>query len=341
MFSSKSDAVAVNKLIFGDESKSYKLLRKIGSGSFGVVYLGVNVNNEKEQVAVKLERSRGVDLNSQLLYESKVYKIVMGSVGIPRMLYYGQHHGFNVMVMDLLGPSLEELFNLCGRRFSLKTGIMLADEMIGRLEYLHRKSLIHRDIKPDNFLVGLGSMSKKLFLIDFGLSKIYRRGRGQFYHIPYSDDKKLTGTARYVSTNVHRGIEQSRRDDLESVAYTLIYFLKGSLPWQNQKASTLKQKHAKIMEIKLGTTEDELCKGIPGEHPEFATFLRYCRGLGFEERPDYLYLRGLFRILLRTLGLKWDFEYDWSSLEGNKDELKEKPIDVSEPMSKLEVQKRD
>ena len=164
----------------------------------------------------------------QLLYESKLYKILQGGVGIPHIRWYGPERDYNVLVMDLLGPSLEDLFNFCSRRFTMKTVLMLADQMVGRIEYVHNKNFIHRDIKPDNFLMGIGRHCNKLFLIDFGLAKKYRDNRTR-QHIPYREDKNLTGTARYASINAHLGIEQSRRDDMESLGYVLMYFNRGSL----------------------------------------------------------------------------------------------------------------
>ncbi|GFR05701.1 casein kinase I isoform alpha [Trichonephila clavipes] len=286
----------------------YRLVRKIGSGSFGDIYLGINITSG-EEVAVKLESTKA--RHPQLLYESKLYKILQGGVGIPHVRWYGQERDYNVLVMDLLGPSLEDLFNFCSRRFTMKTVLMLADQMIGRIEYVHNKNFIHRDIKPDNFLMGIGRHCNKLFLIDFGLAKKYRDNRTR-QHIPYREDKNLTGTARYASINAHLGIEQSRRDDMESLGYVLMYFNKGSLPWQGLKAATKKQKYEKISEKKMSTNVEVLCKGYPAE---FAMYLNYCRGLRFEEAPDYMYLRQLFRILFRTLNHQYDYTFDWTMLK--------------------------
>ncbi|VDP12314.1 unnamed protein product [Onchocerca flexuosa] len=203
--------VATNSRDFIVATK-YKLIRKIGSGSFGDIYLAINITNG-EEVAVKMESNKA--RHPQLLYESKVYKILQGGVGIPHIRWYGTEREYNVLVMDLLGPSLEDLFNFCSRRFTMKTVLMLADQMIGRIEYVH----------PDNFMMGIGRHCNKLFLIDFGLAKKYRDSRTRA-HIPYREDKNLTGTARYASINAHLGIEQSRRDDMESLGYVLMYFNK-------------------------------------------------------------------------------------------------------------------
>ncbi|XP_042543037.1 casein kinase I-like [Dipodomys spectabilis] len=288
--------------------EKYKLLRKIGSGSFGDIYLAVNVINS-EEVAVKLESQKA--RHPQLLYESKLYRILQGGVGIPHIRWFGQERDYNVLVMDLLGPSLEDLFNYCSRRFTMKTVLMLADQMISRVEYVHSKNFVHRDLKPDNFLMGIGRHCNKLFLIDFGLAKKYRDNMTR-QHIPYREDKNLTGTARYASVNAHLGIEQSRRDDMESLGYVLMYFNRTSLPWQGLKAATKKQKYEKISEKKMSTPVEVLCKGCPAE---FAMYLNYCRGLRFEETPDYVYLRQLFGILFRTLNHQYDYTFDWTILK--------------------------
>ena len=209
--------------------------------------------------------------------------------------------------MDLLGPSVEDLFNLCNRRFSLKTVIMLGRQMIKRLQMLHNSGYIHRDISPDNMLMGAGDQSHVVYLIDFGLSKRYRDVLTR-RHIPYRRNRGLTGTARYF--NASGGIEQSRRDDLESLGYILVYFAKGRLPWQGLvwTGYSKEEKLRKILHIKSSTSVETICKGLP---EEFKSYLGYCRGLMFEERPDYDYLGELLSQLMSSLSLTDDSMYDW------------------------------
>lgn len=286
----------------------FKLGRKIGSGSFGELYLAVNVQNG-EEVAVKLEPVK--TKHPQLQYESKIYMLLQGGTGVPHLKWFGVESEYNVMVIDLLGPSLEDLFNYCNRKFSLKTILMLADQLINRVEYMHSRGFLHRDIKPDNFLMGLGRKANQVYIIDYGLAKKYRDLQTH-KHIPYRENKNLTGTARYASVNTHLGVEQSRRDDLESLGYVLMYFLRGSLPWQGLKAGTKKQKYDKISEKKMLTPIEVLCKSHPSE---FTSYFHYCRSLRFEDKPDYAYLKRLFRDLFIREGYQFDYVFDWTILK--------------------------
>ncbi|CAN8257607.1 unnamed protein product [Cochlearia groenlandica] len=286
----------------------FRLGRKIGSGSFGEIHLGTDVQTN-EEVAIKLESVKTA--HPQLSYESRLYRVLQGGTGIPNMKWYGVEGDYNVLVMDLLGPSLEDLFSYCSRKFTLKTVLMLADQMINRLEFIHSKSYLHRDVKPDNFLMGLGRRANQVCIIDFGLAKKYRDS-STHRHIPYRENKSLTGTPRYASLNTHLGIEQSRRDDLESLGYILMYFLMGILPWQGLKAGNKKQKYDKISEKKVSTSIEALCRGHP---TEFASYFHYCRALRFDDKPDYAYLKRLFRNLFIREGFQFDFVFDWTVLK--------------------------
>ena len=200
------------------------------------------------------------------------------------MHWYGEEGDYRVLVMDRLGKSLEQLFTQCGRKFSLKTVLLLADQMLSRIEYIHRKQFVHRDIKPDNFLVGQGPFENVVFLIDFGLAKRFVDPTTK-EHIPYRDDKQLTGTARYASLHAHQGCEQSRRDDLEALGYLWLYFLRGKLPWQGLAPDDDGNKYEKIAEIKKTIGLKELCRDVPRE---FYEYFKRIRGMTSDQTPDYV-----------------------------------------------------
>jgi len=290
--------------------KNYRVLHKIGMGSFGEIYLGVDIRTN-ERIAIKVENR--TTKYPQLMEEYQVYRAVAKGVGVPAAIWCGSNSNVHIMVMELLGDSLETLYNLCNRKFSLKTITMLAIQLLNRIEHHHSCNYLHRDIKPDNFLMGppQSPNAHLLYMVDMGLCKKYR-DENTLHHIPYRENKKLIGTPRYASINTHLGIEQCRRDDLESIGYMLIYFFAGKLPWQGLKARNKQEKYDKISQSKMAISIETLCKGAP---PAFKTYLEYCRQLRFTQKPDYKYLRSLFYDLFKQNGWKDDCVYDWMMLK--------------------------
>ena len=291
----------------------YKIGKKIGEGSFGVLFEGTNMINGLP-VAIKFEPRKTEA--PQLKDEYRTYKILTGTPGVPQAYYFGQEGLHNILVIDLLGPSLEDLFDWCNRKFSVKTVVQVAVQMITLIEDLHAHDLIYRDIKPDNFLVGRPGHedANKIHLIDFGMAKQYRDPKTK-QHIPYREKKSLSGTARYMSINTHLGREQSRRDDMEALGHVFFYFLRGQLPWQGLKAPNNKQKYEKIGEKKRTTNVYDLAQGLP---IQFGRYLEIVRNLSFEETPDYEGYRMLLLSALDDLGQSADGEYDWMKLNGGR-----------------------
>ncbi|KAF7313236.1 hypothetical protein MKEN_01010300 [Mycena kentingensis (nom. inval.)] len=299
----------------------YRVEAEIAAGGCGQVFLGVHTIAGKE-VAIKLEPAMAKH-GSPLQQESKIYKQLMGGPGVPWILFSGRQGDYNVMVIDLLGPSLEDLFKTCNRNFSLKTVLLLADQLISRIEFCHNNNVLHRDLKPANFLMGTGRAAGVVNVVDFGLAKKYRDPQ-TLIHIPFSQtDYHGVGTSLFAAINTHLGIESSRRDDLESLAYMLIYFLRGTLPWRKLRApaappstyiegsvpyNPVSATWDLIRDAKL-QAEPLLTCGLP---PEFDVLYRYARGLEFDDLPDYEGLRALFRGLAERLDISYDGEFDWS-----------------------------
>ena len=180
---------------------------------------------------------------------------------------------------------------------------------------MHEHDYIHRDLKPENWVIGLDKEENLIYLIDFGLSKKYKDAKGE--HILYKEGKSILGTVRYVSIYTHLGIEQSRRDDIESLGYILVYLAKGVLPWQGLKAKTQKERYKLIMNKKIENKPELLCHGLP---EAFCQFFEYARGIQFNERPDYSYLKGLFHRTLTKINYQNDSIFDWCKIT--------KPVDL-------------
>lgn len=274
----------------GKTVSSYIITRYISSGSFGDVFEAKHKTSNK-LVALKIPvKTEEKDGEESIIEESKIYKSLSNPErGIANMKII-KHDDKKIIVMDLLGSSLEKLLET-HKKFGLKTIIHLAIEMIDTVKYIHKCGYIHRDIKPDNFVLGYDD-PKKLYLIDFGLAKMYIDKYGN--HNEYKNIKKFCGTARYASISAHRYREQSRKDDLESIGYILIYLYKGKLPWQGIKEKDKKTRYKLIGKMKREITEEQLCKNMP---KEFLVFLKYVRNLDFDEKPHYTSLINMFKKL--------------------------------------------
>ena len=282
----------------------YHCIKKLGEGSFGQIY---EATYKSEKYALKFE-NRIKDYN--LLQNEACLINYLKGPNIPYVKSYGFTSNYNILVMQLLGKSLEQLL-MERKTFSLKTVCLLGYQMINILEFIHNKHILHRDIKPDNFVMGLNEVSNNVYLIDFGLAKKYR-SMTTLIQYPMVKKNKLTGTARYASINALKGYEHSRRDDLESVGYILIYFLRGKLPWQRINAKTKEEKYKKIMEKKIEINSYDLCRGFP---KEFGDFLEICKKLEYEEQPDYEKLRNLLNNIMKRENYIYDYIYDWTTLE--------------------------
>ena len=292
----KNQKELINKLLFG----KYQIIKSLGKGSFSNVYLAKNTKTEK-YYAVKIEEKISAP---GYLEKEACFLYLLKGFGVPELISYGHHGKYNVLIEQLLGKSLKELFKTSKNR--IKDTCICAIQLIDRLKYIHSKFIVHRDIKPENFLVGNPDFLN-IYIVDFGLSRKYRSSRtGK--HIEFRKYKTTPGTTNYLSLNATQGIEQTRRDDLESLAYLLIYLSKGKLPWCNLKGKTSYECAYKVFKMKFTISLSKLCKDLPNE---FITFTKYTRQLKFDEDPNYNYLKILFTHALKTMKGVNDLKFTW------------------------------
>jgi len=242
-------------------ANKYKLLERIGNGGFGSIFKGENIRT-KELVAIKIELNSS--FTKMLKREAQIYQYLGRAPGIPQVKWYGVTEECNYMVLPLFGDSLNS------KTFSLLDSFIIGQKMLKMVEFIHRKGLIHRDIKPDNFV--LSQNGKDIYIIDFGLCKKYMENNK---HIEMKTGKAMLGTLNFVSVNVHNGIEPSRRDDLISLAYVILRLINGEIPWQTQKENSM---------IKM----QKMCISDWSKTPiQLIEYLNYCIGLKFDESPNY------------------------------------------------------
>ena len=294
----------INELYFN----KYKLIKKIGKGSYGIIYLCKDIASN-EFFAAKLQNKNSYTNSLQNEYQ------IMREINIdkiPNVKFYGENNLYNILIMQLLGKSLEDIFEkiLYKQKMPIHSVCNIAIQIIDILEQIHNKNYIHRDIKPSNFLFGNNSFNNNIiYLIDFGLAKKYRESNNA-EHYEIKEENKLIGTARFASINAMEGLSQSRRDDLESLGYMLIYFLKGKLPWQNFLIKNKEERYNKIKQTKKEIVINELCSDCPEEIGQYIT---YVKKLKYEEEPNYNYIKNLFYEILNKTGNKFYYLYDWDN----------------------------
>ena len=325
---SESTDVFLGQTIFN----KYKLIRKLGQGSFGSIYQAQSKCSNK-YYAVKLEEMRQ---NQFVLEEESIFISYLNCPRIPKLKTFGYSGSLIILVMELLGDSLDKIFDkLPSRKMSIRCVCNIAYQLLMIFEIIHNCNIIHRDIKPANVAIGFEEKSKFIYLLDFGLSKKYRSSKTK-KHFPFVQGNKLIGNARYSSINALDGGTQSRRDDLESLGYLLLYLLLGRLPWQGHISHSKEDKYYKIREIKKNTTPEELCQGLP---PQIQGYVEYTRNLEYEADPDYNYLKNLFLTILKHYNWEFDYYYDWDQVGLTGSEIKDKEKDTKKDEMKINLEK--
>ena len=299
----------------------YKIIKKLGQGSFGSIYEAQSAYSHK-LYAVKLEDMKQ---DQFILEEESMFLSYINVPRVPKIKTFGYSGSYIILVMELLGKSLDKIFNeLPSKKMSIRCVCNIAYQLIVIFEAIHKCNIIHRDIKPANIAIGREEKSKYIYLLDFGLSKKYRSSKTK-KQFPFVKNNKLIGNARYSSINALEGGTQSRRDDLESIGYLILYLLLGRLPWQGYISHSKEDKYYKIREIKRQTTAEQLCQGLP---PQFEEYVKYTRNLQYEEDPDYNYLKNLFLTVLKNYNWEFDYYYDWDQIGLTHSEIKDKENNI-------------
>ena len=300
------------------------LPQMLGKGSFGEVYLGLDKSKGK-LVAIKTEH-KDKHKKNVLKTENTIIRYATSEetlpVGIIRSYFFWEDKEKYYLVTDLLGPSIGALHKICNKSFSLKTILMLADQIINIIQYYHQHNIIHRDIKPDNFLIEYNLPQKNIYLIDFGLSKKYKiNGR----HIPCSSEASRVGSLRYMSVNCHNCVELSRRDDMYSIGYTILYLFLGELPWQSMMVTKVakSKRHEYVYNAKKKTTNQELTSKITcfscqqkKQVCDFSTvmldYFNYLDTLDFDNEINYNYITKQILLCMKKHDITYDYKWDWN-----------------------------
>ena len=328
------------KLLSTTFFKKYKPFYQKAHGSFSIIYEGINIETN-EHVAIKLEprnaQSENLLLQNEIFY---LYKL-RHCPGIVKIITTGRTKKYNILIEPLLGGTLYSLYLDQNKNFTLKDICLISLQCISRLESVHNKGIIHCDIKPENFCVGLRD-KRIIYLIDFGISKKYRSDRTK-KHIQFNITKTMCGTARYASMNALSGLQLSRRDDLESLSYMILYFLTKKLPWQGITAKSLAIRYKKIYEKKSELEKWDKFLSLP---IQIQNFIKYCRNLGFSEDPNYKLMKNFFYDLMKQNEFVDDKNFSWiddKSILGSKlPELfprKKYNVSINKFMDKIEKKK--